>query len=88
MSATWYVAGLDGNLAAAVTHSGASTSARWQLVNLHGDVVTTAADDPALTTPDGATLDADEFGTPAAPRPVMAGWAPSSAPPTPSAAWS
>jgi RHS repeat-associated protein len=62
LSATRYVPGLDGNLAAVVTHTGGSTSARWQLVNLHGDVVGSCADDPALTTPDGPTLDADEFG--------------------------
>jgi RHS repeat-associated protein len=64
LSATRYLAGLDGTLAAAITVTGTTSSARWQLVNQHGDVVTTAADDPTLTTPDGATLDADEFGNP------------------------
>ena len=74
LSATRYVAGLDGNLAAAVTHTGTATSARWQLVNLHGDVVSSAADDPALATPDGATLDADEFGTPRGGASARYGW--------------
>jgi len=64
LSATRYVAGPDGNLVAAVAISGATSSARWQLSNLHGDVVTTVADDAALTTPDGPTLDADEYGNP------------------------
>jgi RHS repeat-associated protein len=64
LSATRYVSGLDGNLLAAVAVSGATSSARWQLSNLHGDIVTTVADDPALTTPDGPTLDADEYGNP------------------------
>jgi RHS repeat-associated protein len=73
LSATRYAAGLDGNLAAAITHT-ATTSARWQLVNLHGDVVTTATDDPTLTTPDGPTLDADEFGTPRGTTTARYGW--------------
>jgi RHS repeat-associated protein len=74
LSATRYVAGLDGNLAAAVTHTGTTSSARWQLVNLHGDVVSSAADDPALTTPDGPTLDADEFGIPRGGATARYGW--------------
>jgi hypothetical protein len=66
------VAGLDGNLAAEVRTSAGSTTTRWQLVNLHGDAVTSAADSSTLSTPDGATLDADEFGDPtgAATRPL------------------
>jgi len=64
LTVTRYVPGLDGNLAADITHTGTTTSARWQLINLHGDVVTTAADNAALATPDGPTLDADEFGNP------------------------
>jgi hypothetical protein len=59
-----YITGLDGNLLAEVTHTGATTSARWQLVNLHGDVVTSAADIVTLSTPDGPTLDTDEYGNP------------------------
>jgi RHS repeat-associated protein len=65
LTATRYLGGLDGNLAAAVT-CGATTGARWQLTNLHGDVITTAADDPALSTPDGPMMGADEFGNPRA----------------------
>ena len=64
LSATRYVTGLNGNLVAAVAISGATSSARWQLANLHRDIVTTAADDATLTTPDGPTLDADEYGSP------------------------
>ena len=60
------MAGLDGNLVAAVAISGNTGSARWQLANLHRDIVTTAADDATLTTPDGPTLDADEYGNPRA----------------------
>jgi RHS repeat-associated protein len=74
LSATRYVAGLDGDLAAAITHTGTATSARWQLVNLHGDVVSSAADDPALTTPDGPSLDADEFGNPHSATTARYGW--------------
>ena len=66
-SGSRHVAGLDGLLAATVSITGTSSSARWQLVNLHGDIVKTAADNPNLTTPDGATLDADEFGVRQAP---------------------
>jgi RHS repeat-associated protein len=74
LSATRYVAGLDGNLAATITHTGTTTTARWQLVNLHGDIVTSAADDPALATPDGPTLDADEYGTPRGATTTRYGW--------------
>jgi RHS repeat-associated protein len=74
LSATRYVAGLDGNLAAEVRTSAGTTTARWQLVNLHGDVVTSAADSSTLSTPDGATLDADEFGNPTGAATARYGW--------------
>jgi RHS repeat-associated protein len=70
LTATRYVTGLDGNLVATI----ASTGTTWQLVNLHGDIVTTSTDDATLTTPDGPTLDADEYGNPRGTTTPRCGW--------------
>ncbi len=73
-TSTRYVSGLDGNLAAAVTSTGTTvTGVRYQLVGLHGDVITTTS--PGAATPDGAFLDYDEFGSPSATTPsTRYGW--------------
>jgi RHS repeat-associated protein len=73
LSATRYVGGLDERLAAVVSVIGTSATTRWQLVDLAGHVATSAADDPAATTPDGTTLDADEFGDVSSPA-ARYGW--------------
>jgi RHS repeat-associated protein len=71
---TRYVTGLDGNLVAAVTSTGITvTDVRYQLVGLHGDVITTTS--PEAATPDGAFLDYDEFGNPRGTTPTSRyGW--------------
>ena len=71
---TRYVTGLDGNLVAAVTSTGtAVTDVRYQLVGLHGDVITTTS--PAAATPDGAFLDYNEYGSPRGTTPTARyGW--------------
>ncbi len=71
---TRYVVGLDGNLAVAITSTGTTvTGVRYQLVGLHGDVITTTS--PGAATPDGAFLDYDEFGSPRGPIPTTRyGW--------------
>jgi RHS repeat-associated protein len=74
LAATRYLTALDGNLAAEITHTGTTSTSRWQLVNLHGDIVTTAADNATLSTPDGATLDADEYGRPRGAATPRYGW--------------
>jgi RHS repeat-associated protein len=54
------VAGLAGDLAATEDNTGTVT---LQLANLHGDIVATAADDPAATGTTGY-VEATEYGTP------------------------
>ncbi len=63
-TSTRYTGGLAGNLAAITSYDNAGliTDLRFQLTNLHGDLVTTAT--PAATTYDGAVLDTDEYGNP------------------------
>jgi RHS repeat-associated protein len=71
---TRYVTGLDGNLVAAVTSTGTTvTGVRYQLVGLHGDVITTTS--PGAATPDGAFLDYNEYGSPRGATPTARyGW--------------
>jgi RHS repeat-associated protein len=74
LTATRYLTGLDGNLVASIAYTGTTTTATWQLVNLHGDVATTSTDNSTLTTPDGPTLDADEYGNPRSTTTARYGW--------------
>jgi RHS repeat-associated protein len=62
-SQTQYTTGLDGNLSATNSRdsgTGATSGLVFNLVNLHGDLVTTAS--PNATLYDGAVSESDEFG--------------------------
>ncbi len=62
------VIGLDGSLVATVDHNSAAT---WQVTNLHGDVVATAAGSANQPSAGFAT---DEFGVPQGVTPGRYGW--------------
>lgn len=64
-SSTRNTPGLDGNLGALTTYTnstGVVSSLKFQLANLHGDIVTTSS--AAASTFDGAVMDTDEYGNP------------------------
>jgi hypothetical protein len=66
------ISGIAGGLAATIDQTGTVV---LQLVNMHGDLVDTAADDPAATGPNGYT-ESTEYGAPRNPTtaPDTYGW--------------
>lgn len=64
-SSTRNTSGLDGNLGALTSYTnstGVVSSLRFQLANLHGDIVTTSS--ASASTYDGPVMDTDEYGSP------------------------